>query len=450
MNMKLRIIALLTLCCMLLTCVVGCGGDSNGDGGEQKAEFVDYVAQTKLDMNSDTAKQEVTVKGYVDGDTTHFYVPTSIRDTGVMKARYLGVNTPESTGQIEPYGKKASRFTREKLSAAESIIVESNDSNWNLDSTGDRHTVWVWYKPAGSADYRCLNLELVQEGLSVSAGTVDVRYYSATSAAMQQAKEHKLNAHSGQKDPEFYYGDAQEIDLKTLRTNIGLYDGMKVAFEGVVTRLNGNSAYVEDYDGETDMYYGMPAYYGFTSGELLNILTVGNRVRVVGKVSYWESGGTWQVTDLTYLAMRPNDPSNTLLVSEGHAASNVVTDPAMFLNGSMDLEVMKSLDDDETEIKTFKYAELVMSTSIAMKNLTVLDIYTTDNGGKSDGAMTLTCRAEDGTYIDLRTIVLYDENGNLLTQMDYLNKTIDVVGIVDCYSGSYQIKVLSDKDITVH
>ena len=91
-----------------------------------------------------------------------------------------------------------------------------------------------------------------------------------------------------------------------------------------------------------------------------------------------------------------------------------------------------------------------MSTSIAMKNLTVVDIYTTDNGGKSDGAMTLTCRAEDGTYIDLRTIVLYDENGNLLTQMDYLNKTIDVVGIVDCYSGSYQIKVLSDKDITVH
>ena len=153
---------------------------------------------------------------------------------------------------------------------------------------------------------------------------------------------------------------------------------------------------------------------------------------------------------MTYLKLRPNDPSNTQLVSEGHKASNVVTDPAMFAYGTVDLEVMKSLDSDETEIKNFKYAELVMSTSISMKNLTVTDAYTTDNGGNNDGAMTLTCRAEDGTYIDVRTIVLYDENNNLLTEADYLDKTIDVVGIVDCYSGSYQIKVLSDKDITVH
>lgn len=450
MNMKLRFIALLTLCCVLLTCAVGCGGDSNGDGGEQAPEFVDYVAQTKLDMNSDTVKQEVTVKGFVDGDTTHFYVPTSIRDTGVMKGRYSGVNTPESTGKIEPYGKKASKFTKEKLSTAESIIVESNDSNWNYDSTGDRHLVWVWYKPADSADYRCLNIELVQEGLSISAGTMDDRYYSVTSAALQQARTNKLNAFSGQNDPDFYYGDAQEIDLKNLRTNVELYSDTKVAFEGVITRINDSKAFVEEYDAETDMYYGMQVYYGFAGGELLNILSVGNRVRVVGTLTYYDGGGTWQVSGLTYLKLRPNDPSNTQLVSEGHKASNVVTDPAMFAYGTVDLEVMKSLDSDETEIKNFKYAELVMSTSISMKNLTVTDAYTTDNGGNNDGAMTLTCRAEDGTYIDVRTIVLYDENNNLLTEADYLDKTIDVVGIVDCYSGSYQIKVLSDKDITVH
>ena len=41
MNMKLRLMALLTLCCLLLTCVVGCGGDKQEQ--EPQPEFVDYV-----------------------------------------------------------------------------------------------------------------------------------------------------------------------------------------------------------------------------------------------------------------------------------------------------------------------------------------------------------------------------------------------------------------------
>ena len=90
-----------------------------------------------------------------------------------------------------------------------------------------------------------------------------------------------------------------------------------------------------------------------------------------------------------------------------------------------------------------------MSTSVSLKNLRVISAYTTNNGGESDGAMTLTCDA-DGTIVDVRTIVLYDENGQLLTEADYLNKTIDVVGIVDYFSGSYQIKVFTAADITVH
>jgi len=215
MTMNKRLIALLALLCMLLTCMVGCGG-------EQEPEFVDYVAETKLDLNSDTMKQEVTVKSYIDGDTTHFYVPSAISDTGVLKARYMGINTPESTGKIEEWGKKASNFTKEKLSTAESIYVESDNDQWNVDSTGGRHLVWVWYKPEGAADYRCLNLELIQNGLSISCGTVEDRYGEQATAAFQQAKLNKLNVFSGQKDPEFFYGDAYEIDMKHLRTNVEL------------------------------------------------------------------------------------------------------------------------------------------------------------------------------------------------------------------------------------
>ena len=444
-NIK-RILSIVLAICLVVACFTGCDDKPDSQSG---GKTVDYVAETKLDMDSDTKKQEVTVKSYIDGDTTHFIVPSEISADGTLKARYMGINTPESTGKIEEWGKKASNFTKEKLSGATSIIVESDNNQWNVDSTGGRHLVWVWYKPADSEDYRCLNLEIVQNGLSISCGTTADRYGNAMTNAFQQAKKEKLNVHSGQKDPDFFYGDAYEVDLKYLRTNINLYDNAKVAFEGVITYNNNNSVYVEEYDAETDMYYGMSVYYGYETGALLNILKVGNRVRVVGTVTYYETGGTWQVSGLKYREMKPDDPSNTIMISEGNAAAHVETDPSIFATGQMDVETAVSLDSEETEIKTVDYASLIMSTSVSMKNLEVLDVYTTQNGGESDGAMTLTCKVGED-YVDVRTIVLHDENGNLLTAADFLHKTIDVKGIVDYFSGEYQIKVFTANDITVH
>jgi DNA/RNA endonuclease YhcR with UshA esterase domain len=63
--------------------------------------------------------------------------------------------------------------------------------------------------------------------------------------------------------------------------------------------------------------------------------------------------------------------------------------------------------------------------------------------------MTLTCKVGN-QYISVRTVVLYDENGNLVTEDAYMGKTIDVKGIVDFFSDSYQIKVYSANSITVH
>ena len=446
MNRFSKLLSIIVVLCLVICCITGCNGEGGQEGGSNN---VDYVAQTKLVMDSNTKKQEVTVKSYIDGDTTHFNVPTELSADGVLKARYMGVNTPESTGKIEEWGKKASSFTKEKLLNASSIIVESDNDQWNVDSTGGRHLVWVWYKPADSNDYRCLNLELIQNGLSISCGTTADRYGEAATKAFQQAKTQKLHVFSNEDDPEFFYGDAYEIDLKGLRTNIALYENCKVAFEGVVTRNNNNSVYVESYDAETEMYYGMSVYYGYETGELLNILKVGNLVRVVGTVTYYETGGTWQVSGLSYREFKPEDPSNTIMVSEGHKAANQEIVPGVFASGKIDVEALKSLDSDETELKTFDYAGLLMSTSISMKNLKVMDIYTTNNGGNSDGAMTLTCEA-DGARIDVRTIVLRDENNNLITANKYLGKTIDVVGIVDYFSGAYQIKVFTPEDITIH
>ena len=455
-NMK-RFLSLLLVLCLAAGLFAGCG---NADEDQmvptttapptaEQIPAVDYVSQLKLNMNSETLKQEVTVHNYIDGDTTHFKVPRDIDPEGILKARYLCVNTPESTGKIEQWGKKASNFTKEKLKNAVSIIIESNDANWNADSTGDRYLVWVWYKPAEDADYRCLNLELIQNGLSISCGTVAERYGDVATDAFQQAKRQKLNVFSKEQDPDFFYGDAYEVSLKHLRTNIALYSNCKVAFEGIVTHNNNNSVYVESYDAETDMYYGISVYYGFETGALLNNLAIGNRVRVVGSVQYYEAGGTWQISDVSYREFKPNDPGNTKPLDEDfHAAGNRVTDPATFLEGTVDVEVFPSLDSDTTEVKTFKYAELAMNSTISMKNLYVRDVYTTASGN-SQGAMTLTCTA-DGKTITVRTVVLRDENGNLVTESDYIGKTIDVTGIVDYFSGEYQIKVFTSDEIIVH
>ena len=307
---------------------------------------------------------------------------------------------------------------------------------------------WVWYKPQGASEYRNLNLELVQNGLSLASGATTDRYGDLTMRAYTQAKQYKLNAFSGEKDPDYYYGGVIQADLKTLRTNTALYEGKDVVFDGVIVRNNSNTVYVETYDEETDMYYGMNVYCGYTSGEIDNVLKVGNEVRFVGNVQYWEGGGTWQVTDIHYSAFDPDDPENIKLLGTGHTASNRLTTAEQFLDGKVTVNVLKELGSEETEEKTFDYAALAMSTSIRMENLFVKSIYVTNNGGDNDGAMTLTCEV-DGREITVRTTVLRNSNKELYTPEDFLNKTIHVEGIVDYFSGEYQIKVFSAKNIEI-
>ena len=415
-------------------------GNSNPD----PADSVDYAGAVKLNMSSGTAKQEVTVKQFVDGDTTHFFVPSSVMPGGVLKARYLAVNTPESTGKIEEFGKKASNFTKEKLSSAVSIIIESEAASWDPDSTGDRYLVWVWYKPSADAEYRNLNIEILQNGLAIASNSANNQYGTTGMAALNQAKAQKLNVHSGQKDPDYYYGEAVEMTLKELRPNLEKYSNMDVAFEGIVTMNDNNGVYVESYDPETDMYYGMFVYYGFNlNGKGMEILTVGNEVRIVGSVQYYEGGGSWQIADVDYRMMKPNDPNNLQKLSDGHAPAYVETSVKTF-NGNV------TIPSDDGETVTKRYAEMALGTSIEMKGLKVVDSYTTTNEeSSSKGAFTLECEV-DGQTVDVRTTVLYDADGNLIKASAYEGKTIDVKGMVDYFNGSYQIKVFSADNINIH
>ena len=438
---SLSILSILLLLCILVSCFTACKGGEKPVEGEK---HVDYVEQVKLDMSSDTFKQEVTVKMFIDGDTTHFDVPTSFDPTGVVKARYLAVNTPESTGKIEEWGKTASNFTKEKLSQATSIIMESDDNSWNFDGNG-RYLVWIWYKTEGSNEYRNLNIEILQNGLGVGSSASDNRYGNVAVAAIAQAKTEKLYVFSGEKDPTFPYGEAQEVTLRELRTNISEYVGAKVVFEGVITHNSDWTAFIEEFDPETNMYFGFQIFYGYTSA-LTNVLAQGNRVRVVGTIT--EFNGTYQVSGLGYKPLRPSDPENTAKISEGNKPAFTETTAEKFYS-----DVTLLMGD---ESKSFKYQELAVSTSISMKNLVVKSVYTTTNEGSSDkGAMTLTCEL-DGKSIDVRTAVLKDDQGKLITAEYFENKVIDVTGIVEYFdynntgNGKYQINVYTLDDIVIH
>lgn len=457
MKKIIKYLLALVICLFMFGCEeINNNQGSNNQGNKDITEPIDYVSQLKLDMTTSSLKQEVTVKAYIDGDTTHFNVPTSIDETGILKARYIAIDTPESTGQIEEYGKKASNFTKEHLKQAVSIIIESDDEHWNADSTGSRYVVWVWYKTDVQGEYRNLNLEILQNGLSKAKSSANNRYGSICSDAAMQARYLKLNIFSGEKDPDFYYGSQIELTLKELRTNMEAYLGKKIAFEGLVTRNNSNSVYVQAYDEETNMTYGMSVFYGYgLSGDGLEILKIGNYVRIVGNFVYSENVDQYQVSNIYYDEMRPDDADNIQLISAG----NEVTYPTCTIRDfkskvKLDLIVTDEEGEEKQVEKTFDWAFLSLYTTIHFEGLYVKDVYTTTaDSSSSKGAMTLTCTDQDGNTIKIRTNVLYmtnDEGKKVIVEESYFKgKTFNFSGLIESYEGSYQVKLLNVKDATL-
>ena len=463
-----KILAILLLVCTIVTSLASCdqlagllnglipgagdqGEDDPNKGNTEDEPFVhvDYVSQLKLDMNSETLKLEATVQMLIDGDTTHFRVNSSIAENGILKARYLAVNTPESTGQIEPWGKKASDFTKSKLSTAVSIILESDNNKWNVDSSGGRHLVWVWYKSSADGDYRNLNLELLQNGLSKASNVSETRYGDICHKAVMQARTEKLHIYSNQKDPGFYYGDAEVISLKELRLNITSYLQQKVAFEGIVTRDIDDGVYIENYDAETGISYGIYVYYGKTAnGDINSILKEGNLVRVVGKVT--EFGGSYQVSDVKYNPFEPDDPDNLQKLGEGYAPSFEKITADYFLNGQVNVTVTK-LDPETEESVTVnhgvkKFADMAQGTTVSMDNVYVQNV-STQESGSGKGSLTLICVSGGYTFkVFISAHKNFYVNGSMVTADYFQGKTINFKGVIEYHYGN-QIELISLRDV---
>lgn len=209
---------------------------------------------------------QVTLMTPIDGDTAHFKGVVGSSDT--IKIRFYGIDTPESTGNVEPYGKQASNFTKAKLQEANSngtIVISSTFTEYKApepDSTGSRYLGLVWIcldkKNAPKEDLVLLNLWIVQEGLSYTKNVSAIPQYVDTFyAAEAQAEQFKLKMWSGEDDPYYNYGGYEDVSLLAVKnelaicfadsTHQNIYDNKKIRFTGTVVGYSNNILYVQEF-----------------------------------------------------------------------------------------------------------------------------------------------------------------------------------------------------------
>ena len=234
------------------------------------------------------------------------------------------------------------------------------------------------------------------------------------------------------------------LDLRELALNREKYINRLVIVEGVITRNYGNGVYLESYDEETNMSYGVCVYYGYgLPSSAIKFLQAGFRVRVVGQFS--DTFG-YEISGVKYNPDDESDPQSLQKLEENVEVPCREIDASLYANQAYTITFM---DGDTQQTATKPFLEWALSTQVTMKNLVVKSVYTTSNGGNA-GAMTLTCEVNGQTVI-VRTPVLIDD-GKVVTEDAYIGQTIDVTAIVDFAFGEseYQLKIFNTSDIVVH
>ena len=243
--------------------------------------YHDYVTDGSVKLSLDynghnfwtDGVEQVTLMTPIDGDTAHFKTSQSGPHGTTLKCRFWGIDTPESTGKVQPWGYEASDFTKQKLNEAKAkgtIVVSSPKDTYGApdpDSTGSRYVSLIWVnlekKNAPLNELYLLNLWVVQEGFSMPKNISSIEAYEDTfNDAYHQAQVYKKNMWSGEKPPHWNDGDYQDISLLDIKreveatfadpTHVNKYDNEKVRFTGVVSSYSDGTLYVQEFYPESD------------------------------------------------------------------------------------------------------------------------------------------------------------------------------------------------------
>jgi micrococcal nuclease len=108
------------------------------------------------------------------------------------KIRFIGVNTPESTIEHEPYGKEASDYTKRRLPVGTRIWLETDVE---LRDRYGRILAYVWLAPPATPDEASVragmfNAELLLQGYAqLMTIPPDVKYVDIFKPMAAEARE---------------------------------------------------------------------------------------------------------------------------------------------------------------------------------------------------------------------------------------------------------------------
>lgn len=416
--MKLARIKYLIISLLLMVVLVSCGGTTDPSNYVYKTPKTDELKLTRAWEGKDFLTDgigAVKVVQNVDGDTT---IVKPLNKNVNLTLRYLGIDTPESTYKVEPWGFAASDFTKGKLKSAETIVIES-DPLTTVQDTNGRYLAWVWYRETATSDFRLLNLELVENAYSPSkaVGLTYSDYFARADYDVQKAG----CRYWGETDPSY---DSTKIGqlytIKEIResfTTLNVTEqrqhmGKVVRISGIVSRATGiGSAYIQQYDEETKTYYGIYVYGGFTTSVLEN----GREVVVSGKIGYYNGG--LQLTDL--------DRDNTSIVS---------------INNEIHTENITAEEFNKGEVKL--QGQLVKLTNLKVTG----GRNTAGTNGLATKAYSIYVESESGQKIEIRvdkntTIKIAGENlvdgeeSRIIVWNYFEGRTItEITGLVGWYS----------------
>ena len=255
---------LLLLMVVLLGLISACTTDTD------TPEEIVYELNTNLTDATDLQKVEyegrefiadgigvVELDQCIDGDTTRF------RSQGgsSFSVRYIGIDTPESTGNVEPWGFPASDYVCDVLTNANEIVLESDPNVGRIDNFG-RQLAYVWY------DGRLLNLELVELAYTAASGTGLLKYGDEMFEAQSHAR--MTNRRIWGEDDPIFTADPHEVTITDLTNNPEQYYRSFVNLEAVIVERSGTDRILSDGDNTIFLY---------THGSVASILGIGHRVR---------------------------------------------------------------------------------------------------------------------------------------------------------------------------
>ena len=240
-----------------------------------------------------------------DGDTASFIV-----DGQYLVVRFFGIDTPESTGQVDKWGVSASLFVKGLISKDSQFILESSTGGRaEKDSYGERYLGYVWYRNSDNEEWTNLNLLIVENGFSACTvpNSPEYVYYPYFKNAESFAKKGELHIWSTDIDPN-YSDEAIEVTFKDLIDDVELYwndesqSGAKITFEAIIIgcEISDTGTYMftgaQLIDGKL---YTYNIYGAYASSSVTSYLKIGNKYNITGVLANYQ--GDFQISGLVHV-----------------------------------------------------------------------------------------------------------------------------------------------------